>query len=224
MHLSDLAKMIEKYTPKTIHDFLYSCPHSKNMIANIVSGAYAFPMSGKSGIILHGVYGTGKTALAKMLPYAIEERLSDRDPFARFEAIKPGNKGADLMVKIDNQTDLNPFASNHYIILDEFDLLSDVAMSSLKSIMNKPETIFIMTTNNISKIDKGVINRSILVDCNAAPDTDWLVRTKQMLADFGLQIDDDELLLDIIRPCNGAARDIMFATQKLIVGLKQKAA
>ena len=128
------------------------------------------------------------------------------------------------MVSIDRQTDLVPFSSYHYIVLDEVDLLTEAAMSSLKSIMNKPETIFIMTTNHLNKIDRGVINRSVLVDFNAAPDSDWLVQVRKMLAAFDITVDDDALLLDIIRPCNGAARDIMLATQKLVSELARKAA
>jgi DNA polymerase III gamma/tau subunit len=220
----EAEQILARFVPKTINDFLYSCPRSKQTIANIVSGKLVFPQSGKNGILLHGVWGTGKSALAKILPQAIENNRSDRNAMERYEEIKPGNKGADMMAKIDNQTNFLSFASHHYIVLDEVDLLSDVAMASLKSIMNKPFTIFIMTTNHLNKIDRGVINRSVLVDFNAAPAKDWLIYVRKILAEFDIIIEDDELLLNIIKPCDGAARDIMFAVQQLIVQLKQKAA
>lgn len=213
-------QILSQFTPKTIDDFLYSSNHARETIENIVNGSVPFPYAGKNGILLHGLWGTGKSALAKILPAAIEKHRSDRDPLARYEGIKPGNKGADIMVSIDQQTNLIPFASHHYIILDEADLLTEAAMSSLKSIMNKPETIFIMTTNHLSKIDRGVINRSVLVNCNAAPDSDWLVKVRQVLAAYDVIVEDDEILLNIIRPCCGSARDIMYAAHSLVSKIK----
>ena len=213
-------QILAQFTPKTIDDFLYNSVHARETIANIVNGSVPFPYAGKNGILLHGVWGTGKSALAKILPDAIEANKSDKGTFSRYEEIKPGNKGADIMVSIDKQTDLVPFSSHHYIVLDEVDLLTEAAMSSLKSIMNKSETIFIMTTNHLNKIDRGVISRSVLVDFNAAPESDWLVKVRQVLAAYGETVEDDEILLNIIRPCCGSARDIMYAAHSLISKIK----
>ena len=213
-------QIMAKFEPKTINDFIYSSDHSRDTIANIVNGNVPFPSSGKNGILLYGVWGTGKSALAKILPEAIEARLSDRDTLARYEVIKPGNKGADVIASIDFQTNLVSLTSYHYIVLDEVDLLTEAAMSSLKSIMNKKYSIFIMTTNYLERIDRGVINRSVLVDFNAAPANEWLFRVRQILSEYEVAIEDDQVLLDIIRPCHGSARDIIYAAHCLAVKLK----
>ena len=44
----------------------------------------------------------------------------------------------------------------HYVILDEVDNLTKLAQQSLKSVMNTKRAIFILTTNNISSLDKGM--------------------------------------------------------------------
>lgn len=216
--------IMAQFQPNSISDFVYNSQQSRDIIYDIVNGTVPFPVSGKNGILMYGVWGTGKSALAKILPQAIEDRLSVKDACSRYEEIKPGNKGSDIMVSIDRQTDLVPFSSYHYIVLDEVDLLTETAMSALKSIMNKPKTIFVMTTNHLNKIDRGVVNRSVLVDFNAAPERKWLEKVRQVLAAYGVAVEDDELLLDIIRPCCGSARDIMYAAHSLGSKIQTRAA
>jgi len=65
-----------RYDPKTISDIVFPCQHTSDLIHDIISGNLPFPMSGKNGILLHGVPGTGKSALAKLLPDAIEAAKS----------------------------------------------------------------------------------------------------------------------------------------------------
>jgi DNA replication protein DnaC len=62
-------KMLTKgnnHEPQTIDDIIFGNAESKLRIEDIVSGAEPLPYSGKSAILLYGVFGTGKTTLAKM--------------------------------------------------------------------------------------------------------------------------------------------------------------
>jgi hypothetical protein len=91
-------------------------------------------------------------------------------------------------------------------------------MESLKVAMNTNANncIYIMTTNKLSAIEGGVLNRSIAVEFNAAPSSAWLPRMKDVLAAYDVLDVSDEELLNIINLCDGSARKILLSARRLI--------
>ena len=209
------------YTPKTIKDIVFASDDSRDLIESIVDGSLPFPVSGKNGIILYGAYGTGKTALANLLPDAIEFNKCGNQANVTTEQIQQGNNGANIIGRLNKQAEFMPFSSHHYFVLDEIDNLTTDAMLSLKTVMNMPHTIFIMTTNNITKIEGGVRNRSYCIEFNAAPADKWLPLMRRILKDENVIIPADSVLLPVIARCEGSARDIVSAGLRL--ALKQRA-
>ena len=203
------------YTPTTIGDIVFACDVSKDIIEGIVDGSLPFPIAGKNGIIIYGTYGTGKTALAKLLPNAIENQINGHNAFVITESIYQGNNGTNLIDKIYGCTSRVPYSSQHYVILDEVDNLTKDSMSSLKTLMNRPQTVFIMTTNSIPKIDKGVLNRSHCIEFNVAPAHKWLPLMQRILQDENVAVPSDAVLLPVIEKCDGSAREIVTAGFRL---------
>jgi DNA polymerase III delta prime subunit len=213
----------QKYAPKTINDIVFKSVNEQQQIMDIVNGKVPFPTT-KCGILLYGTWGTGKSQLAKLLPDAIELNKTGCSSDYYYNAIGSGYDGVKVITKIEQLASHYPFqASQHYIILDEVDRLKPEVMLSLKQVMNMPNCIFILTTNNVSAIDKGVLSRCVRIDFNAAPEIAWLPKVKRILADYSVSRTDEELL-KAIGLCRGDAREILYTTQRIVVNDLAKAA
>ena len=81
-----------KYQPQTIAEVVFGNDESRLLIEDIVSGVPPFPFEGKTGILLYGTFGTGKTTLARLLPEAIEQGQTGQ-PWLLTLTFSAANKG-----------------------------------------------------------------------------------------------------------------------------------
>jgi DNA polymerase III gamma/tau subunit len=102
-----------------------------------------------------------------------------------------------------------------YFILDEVDILSASAMSALKNAMNLPGNVFIFTTNNLQKVEKGVQSRSHVIHMGLATPQQWLPICKQILVDQFVVLPSDATMLSLIAQCKGDARATIGMAQRL---------
>lgn len=199
--------------------------HTKTKLEAVLDGTVKFPGNGVCSLLLHGTYGTGKTTMANLLPGWIEtckktsflvsnpagQVVDQLEPYHSFFGCAHGQNSVTMFNSIQTATSLISFNSSglHFVILDEVDHLTPAASASLKAIMNRRDVVFILTTNHLNKVDQGVMNRSILLDMNAAPPNAWLSKLKEICAASNVNPPTDEALTGIILAGQGSARSIL---------------
>ena len=172
-------------TPNCLDDFIFSNPAEKSLLEMILSRQLPFPLGGKTGILLHGMWGTGKTTLAQLLPELIESAHSGTWNTGQSVGQMPAPAishaqtqifrcGSGLSSTVINQTvtamsnrvQLFHYSEQDYFVIDEMERLTVGAQQSLRSTMNLPRCMFFCTTNELSSIDRGIVNRCHLIEMN----------------------------------------------------------
>ena len=216
-----------KYQPQTINEVVFGNDESRLLIEDIVGGILPFPFEGKTGILLYGTFGTGKTTLARILPEAIE-RGQTGQPLsfdADFFGCQQGHSGTVIADTLKKQNKVLSFnaSGKHYYIFDEVDNLTKTAQAGLKTTLNSQRGIFILTTNNISQLDKGVKDRCVLVEMNAATDAEYLPLARRIAADENVVLNDTQLLA-AIAGSNGSFRNVIFNVLRLALRTARQSA
>jgi DNA polymerase III delta prime subunit len=110
-------------------------------------------------------------------------------------------------------TSLNA-SGRHYFIFDEVDSLSKAAQAGLKTTLNSSRAVFILTTNNISQLDKGVKDRCVLIEMNAVVDAEYLPLARRIASDENVVLNDTQLLAAIAGN-GGSFRSVIFSVLRL---------
>lgn len=180
---------IRKYRPTTLNDFVFPNEKVKREIYRYVDGKTSLPL------VLHGPYGTGKSTLAELIPIAIDgpevqvRRVKAEDlnnaASVRDELSRP--EGYDRLFSYGNQR-------RGYTIIEEvnFDPKAKGAVRVSMDDMSDREQ-YIFTTNEVEKIDKGILSRSMVLEVPAATPEVFFPKARQIMDAEGVDISDHSL-------------------------------
>ena len=226
-------------TPNCLDDFLFSNPADRRTLELILSRKLPFPFGGKTGILLHGTWGTGKTTLAELVPELLETAYSGTWNMALGVGQMPGPVPSHTQTEVfrcggglssttivqtvnnfNNRMPMWHFSQHDYFVLDEVERLTIGAQQSLRSPMGLKRCMFFLTTNYLSKVDQGIVNRCHLIEMNQVTTPNAYVPLGQaILANMGLKstaVSAKELMA-IASRARGSMRD--YATDVALAGI-----
>lgn len=225
------------FAPSCLDDFLLNNLAEREVLELVLSRKFPFPFNGKSGILLHGTYGTGKSTLGFLLPSLLETahagNYAQTSAIGQMQAVEEaipevfrcggGLNSTSIVKHITMCNSRNPFhhyGKTDYFVFDEVDKLTLSAQQSLKSVMDLKRCQFIFTTNYLDRIDEGIINRSFLVEMNQSSNADAYVvigqsiLQKLSLAPTAMSV---SAIAAIAHKAKGSLRD--FSTKVMIDGI-----
>jgi len=179
-----------KYRPRNIDEFVFATPELKAQIKRYTEGKTLLPL------VLHGVYGTGKSLLAELIPKALDgENVS-----VNYINAEELNNASDVRKKFFRSLQFDRLFSvngqkHNYTVVEEvnFDPKAKGALRVCLDSMADRE-LFIFTTNEVNKIDEGLLSRAEVVEVPPAPPHSFFPRAKHILESEGVELADSVLL------------------------------
>jgi predicted AAA+ superfamily ATPase len=179
-----------KYRPKTINQFIFATSELEIKIKRYTRGNSLLPL------VLYGKHGTGKSLLADLIPKAIE----GKDVRVNYVNAEELNNSSEVRKKFFRSLHFDKLFStngqkNNYTVIEEvnFDPKAKGALRVCIDQMAERE-LFIFTTNEVDKLDKGLLSRAALVEVVPVPPENFFPHAKNILFCEGVDLNDTTLM------------------------------
>jgi len=178
-----------KYRPKTINEFVFATQELETELKRYTEGKSLLPL------VLYGRYGTGKSLLADLIPKAIDGENVN----VNYVNAEDLNNANEVRKKFYRTSQFDKLFSNNgqkfnYTVVEEVNF-DPKAKGALRVCLDKmaERELFIFTTNEIEKIDGGLLSRALALEVLPAPPDRFLSHAKRILQSEGVVLDDSVL-------------------------------
>lgn len=178
-----------KYRPQRIEDFVFANDKLAKQIDRYTTGKSLRPL------VLFGKNGTGKSTLADLIPKSIDGadvqvtkvKAEDLNSNAEVRRLFTRTKQFDKHFAPEGQ-------SRCYTVVEEVNF-DPKAKGALRDSLDEMEgrDLAIFTTNELDKIDEGLLSRAEVIEIPPASPERFLQHAQKILRSEGVELDDPSL-------------------------------
>jgi len=197
--------LYRKYRSKSL-DEVIGQRHITDILSRAISQGHV-----SHAYLLTGPRGVGKTSVARILAFAINDLPYEEDStnLDIIEIDAASNNGVEDVRDLREKVQVAPFhASKKVYIIDEVHMLSKAAFNALLKTLEEPpeHVIFILATTNIEKLPATIISRTQRFSFRPISVEDAVEHLAYIAKKEGIKIENDALKL-IAERSDGSFRD-----------------
>lgn len=207
----------KKHAPTSFGDLIFPDLNTRQRLRDFADNKR------HGSILFHGPYGTAKSTTAKVL---IEERTRGL-AYGGIDFHKASDVNVDTLRSIQKQRMLEQLCGVQLpvSVIDEVDKVPDNLQYAFRwdLDMHADQGCFIFTTNNLHKVDPGIVDRCDIIELPAANTEHWFDRARDILEQEGVSMSDAKLKA-LLETCDGSIRDLVRSLEDAVLKAQREAA